>query len=78
LKWLLTGLPDDLSRENGIAKFYGFQFEALGGCVASKNLRDSINLVNKKTNDSLTKKFGKYWRRDFEECIAFIDRKTNR
>jgi hypothetical protein len=78
LKWLLTGLPADLSRENGIAQFYGFQFEAVGGCVVSKSLRDSINLINKKANDSLTEKFGKYWRRDFESCIEFVERKTNR
>lgn len=78
LKWLLTGLPDDHTKENAIAKFYGFQFEDIGGCVVSKKLRDSINLINKKTNDNLTKKFGKYWRRDFEACIEFVERKTSR
>ncbi len=77
LKWLLTGLPDDHTKENIVAKLYGFQFEDIGGCVVSKELRDSINLINKKTNDSLLKKFGKHWKRDFEACVTFIERKTN-
>jgi hypothetical protein len=78
LQWLLTGLPDDHTKENIIAKLYGFQFENIGGCVVSKQLRDSINLINKKTNDSLTRKFGKYWRRDFQDCIEYIDKKIIR
>lgn len=78
LKWLLSGLPDDHTKENIIAKLYGFQFEDVGGCVVSKQLRDSINLINKKTNDSLTRKFGKYWRRDFQDCIEYIDKKIIR
>ncbi len=77
LKWFLTGLPDDHTKENIIAKLYGFQYENIGGCVISKGLRDSINLINKKTNDSLIKKFGKHWRRDFQDCIEYIDRKIN-
>ena len=61
LKWLLAGgVPDYHTKENAIAKFYGFQFEAVGGCVVSKQFRDSINIINRKTNDSLTKKFGKH------------------
>jgi hypothetical protein len=43
-----------------------------------KNLQMKIYLLNKKTNDSLTEKFGKYWRRDFQLCIEFVERKTNR
>ena len=77
LKWLLTGLPDDHTKENIIANLYGFQFEDVGGCVVSKEVRDSINLINKKKNDSLIKKFGKHWRRDFQDCIEYIDKKIN-
>jgi hypothetical protein len=76
LKWLLTGLPNDHSKENFVAKLYGFQFEDVGGCVVSEKLRDSINLINRKTNDSLRKKFGKYWRINFEAWVKYVERKT--
>ena len=58
LKWLLTGLPDDTRTKNIVAKMYGFQYYPVGGCVVSKKLRDSVNLVNKTTNEILVKKFG--------------------
>ncbi len=77
LKWLLTGLPDDHTKEIIIAKLYGIQFEDIGGCVVSRELRNSINLINKKTNDSLIQKFGKHWRRDFQDCMKYIDKKIN-
>jgi hypothetical protein len=78
LKWLLTGLPDNHTKENCIALFYGFQSEDVGGCVISKKLRDSINVINRKTNDSLIKRFGKHWRSNFETCVEFVERKTTR
>ena len=61
LKWLLIGLPDDNRAKNILSKMYGFQYYPVGGCVVSKKLRDSVNLVNKTTNEILVKKFGTNW-----------------
>lgn len=70
-------MPGDHLKENTTAKLYGFQFEDISGCVVSRALRDSINLINKK-NDRLIQKFGKHWRRDFQDCMDYINKKINR
>lgn len=75
LKWLLTGLPDDIGGKNVIAKMYGFQYSWVGGCVVSNKLRDSVKMVNKVTNEILMKKFGKNWRWKFEERVEYIEQK---
>ncbi len=74
-KWLLTGFPADNRAKNVIAKMYGFQYYSVGGCVVSKKLRDSVNRVNKFTNEMLIKKFGKKWRLKFEERVEYIEQK---
>ncbi len=73
LNWLLSGLPDDHTNENLIAKLYGFQFVDMGGCVVSKKLRDSIRMENKKLSEMLTNKFGKNWRIDFDKRVAYVN-----
>ena len=75
LKWLLTGLPDDNTAKNIIAKMYGFEYLNVGGCVVSKKLKDSITIVNKATNSILIKKFGKKSRWEFEERVEYIEQK---
>lgn len=75
LKWLLKGLPDDNRAKNIIANMYGFEYLNVGGCVVSKKLNDSINVVNKATNEILVKKFGKNWRWKFEERVEYIEQK---
>ncbi len=75
LKWLLTGLPEDNRAKNVLAKMYGFQYYSVGGCVVSKKLRDSVNMVNKVTNEILIKKFGKKWGWRFEERVEYIEQK---
>ena len=75
LKWLLTGLPDDTRTKNIVAKMYGFQYYPVGGCVVSKKLRDSVNLVNKTTNEILVKKFGLNWRWKFDKRVKYIEEK---
>jgi hypothetical protein len=73
LKWLLTGLPDELIAENIIAKIYGFQFFSFGGCVVSNQLRDSINKENKKLYLILSKKYSKSWKINFDKRVKYID-----
>ena len=75
LKWLLIGLPDDNRAKNILAKMYGFQYYPVGGCVVSKKLRDSVNLVNKTTNEILVKKFGINWRWKFDDIVEYIEEK---
>ena len=54
---------------------YGFQYYPVGGCVVSKKLRDSVNLVNKTTNEILVKKFGLNWRWKFDKRVKYIEEK---
>ena len=54
---------------------YGFQYYPVRGCVVSKKLRDSVNLVNKTTNEILVKKFGLNWRWKFDYRVEEIEEK---
>jgi hypothetical protein len=73
LKWLLTGLPDELIAENIVAKMYGFQFLSFGGCVVSNQLRDSIKKENQVVKILLSKKYSKNWRNDFDKRVEYVD-----
>ncbi len=73
LTWLITGLPDNHTNENIVAKLYGFQFASFGGCVVSNQLRDSIRNENEKLNKLLSRKFGKNWRVNFDKRVQYVN-----
>lgn len=75
--WLLTGLPDENKARNAIANMYGFQYRFVGGCVVTKQVRDSINILNKATNEILIKKFGRNWRKNFEERVEYLENRIS-
>lgn len=54
-------------RDTLLTKKFGFTLKRIDGCEVTKELVDSIEIYNRKTNSIIEKKSGRNWKENFEK-----------
>jgi hypothetical protein len=72
-KYLIYGMPNDITIAKYVAKEYGFIYLRVAGCIVTDSIINHCNKANKRITKEIGEIYGKNWKEKYDEKVINLE-----